>query len=186
MRIIAGEMRSRRLKAPEGNDTRPTADRVKEALFSILAGKVYGARVLDLYAGSGALGLEALSRGAESAVLCDCARDACRVIRENIAGLGCEGRARLLPLRDTAALETLKKSGTQFDLIFLDPPYRMDTAPVCAAIAQGELLAEGGVIVAEHGRLTPPDVAPPLRLFDRREYGVTGLSFYRLAGEDEE
>ena len=80
-------MRSRRLKAPEGMDTRPTADRVKEALFSILSGRVYGAKVLDLYAGSGALALEALSRGAESAVLADCGRSACAVIQENIDAL---------------------------------------------------------------------------------------------------
>ena len=179
MRIIAGEMRSRRLKAPAGMDTRPTADRVKEALFSILGARVYGARVLDLYAGSGALALEALSRGAEYAVLCDCGREACRVIRENIADLGCEQRARLMQMRDTAALEALKKNGDSFDLIFLDPPYRMDTAPVCAAIAEMGLLRAEGVIVAEHGRETPPGVSAPLTLFDRRQYGAAGLSFYR-------
>ena len=185
MRIISGEMRSRRLKAPAGMDTRPTADRVKEALFSILGAKVYGARVLDLYAGSGALALEALSRGAEYAVLCDSSREACRVIRENIASLGCEGKARLLQMRDTAALEALKTGGQAFDLIFLDPPYRMDTAPACAAIVKAGLLAGDGVIVAEHGRETPPDVSAPLMLFDRRQYGAAGLSLYRLAREDE-
>ena len=84
MRIIAGDMRSRRLKAPEGMDTRPTADRVKEALFSILGSRVISARVLDLYAGSGALALEALSRGAKSAVLVDCGARACPVIQDNI------------------------------------------------------------------------------------------------------
>ena len=183
MRIIAGEMRSRRLKAPEGMETRPTADRVKEALFSILGSRVYGARVLDLYAGSGALALEALSRGARSAVLCDCGREACRAIRENIEALGCGGRAQLLPVRDTQALETLAGRGAAFDLIFLDPPYRMDTAPVCAAIAAKGLLAADGVIVAEHARETPPDAAPPLTLYDRREYGAAGLSFYRLGEE---
>ena len=185
MRIIAGEMRSRRLKAPEGMDTRPTADRAKEALFSILGEKVIGARVLDLYAGSGALALEALSRGAQSAVLADCGARACAVIQENIDALGCGGRARLLRMRDTAALAALQKQNARFDLIFLDPPYRMDTAPICAAIAAGGLLKEDGVIVAEHSRETPPNVAPPLALTDRRVYGAAGLSFYRLAKEDE-
>lgn len=186
MRIIAGEMRSRKLKAPEGMDTRPTADRVKEALFSILGSRVYGARVLDLYAGSGALALEALSRGAECAVLCDLSREACRVIRENISSLGCEGKARLLQMRDTAALEALKTAGQAFDLIFLDPPYRMDAAPVCAAIVKAGLMKDDGVIIVEHGRETPPNAAAPLKLFDRRQYGAAGLSLYRLAREDEQ
>ena len=112
MRIIAGEMRSRRLKAPEGMDTRPTADRVKEALFSILREELWGARVLDLYGGSGALCLEAVSRGAESAVVVDCGSKACQAIRENIAALRCEDRVRLLPMRDTAALKRLQSQGT--------------------------------------------------------------------------
>ena len=180
MRIIAGEMRSRRLKAPEGMDTRPTADRVKEALFSILAGRCQGARVLDLYAGSGALALEALSRGAKSAVLVDCGRNACPVIRENIDALGCGDRAALLRMKDTAALSALQKQNARFDLIFLDPPYRMDTAPVCAAILTAGLMEEGGMIVIEHSRASPPDIAPPLALRDRRDYGAAGLSFYEL------
>ncbi len=185
MRIIAGEMRSRRLKAPEGMDTRPTADRVKEALFSILAGRVYGARVLDLYAGSGALALEALSRGAKSAVLADCGRDACRVIQENIDALGCGDRAALLRMKDAAALSALQKQNARFDLIFLDPPYRMDTAPVCALILEAGLLAPDGVIVIEHSRDTQPGIAPPLLLRDRREYGAAGLSFYTLERPEE-
>ena len=180
LRIIAGDMRSRKLKAPEGMDTRPTADRVKEALFSIIQGRLYGARVLDLYAGSGALALEALSRGAESAVLADCAAKACQVIQENIAALGCQGRTQLLRVKDTAALASLQARGDSFDLIFLDPPYRMDTAPVCRAILEGNLLRPGGLIVIEHGRETPPQIAPPLTLTDHREYGAAGLSFYQL------
>ena len=180
MRIIAGDMRSRRLKAPEGMDTRPTADRVKEALFSILAGRVWGARVLDLYAGSGALALEAISRGAHSAVLVDCGRNACPVIQENIDALGCSEKASLLRMKDTAAISALQKQHAQFDLIFLDPPYRMDTAPVCALLLGAGLLAPEGMIVIEHGRDTPPDIAPPLSLCGRREYGAAGLSFYTM------
>ena len=180
MRIIAGEMRSRRLKAPEGMDTRPTADRVKEALFSILGGRIYGARVLDLYGGSGALALEAISRGADSAVICDLSSKACAVIQENIDTLGCQRRAALLRMKDTAAIGALQKRNARFGLIFLDPPYRMDTAPVCAALLAAGLLEEGGMIVIEHGRETPPDIPPPLLLRDRREYGAAGLSFYTM------
>lgn len=180
LRIIAGEFRSRKLKAPEGLDTRPTADRVKEALFSILQGKLYGAKVLDLYAGSGALALEALSRGAASAVLADCGAKACPIIQENIDALGCQSRAKLLRMKDTAALTALEKAGETFDLIFLDPPYRMDTAPICQMILEKGLLAPGGTIVVEHGRETPPAIQPPLILTDHREYGAAGLGFYEI------
>lgn len=183
LRIIAGEMRSRKLKTPEGSDTRPTADRVREALFSMLQARVYGARVLDLYGGSGALALEALSRGAESAVICDQAAKACRVIRENIDALGCGARARLIHARDTAALDALEKEGAGFDLVFLDPPYKLETGPVCQRIAQ-KLLLPGGMIVAEHARETPPQVAAPLECRGRRIYGITGLTFIQRAGEE--
>ena len=185
MRIIAGSLRSRRLKAPEGVDTRPTLDRVKESLFSILQHRVVSARVLDLYAGSGARSLEALSRGADSAVLVDCAPRACQAIRENIEALGCGDKAKLLRMRDTAALSRLAEEQRQFDLIFLDPPYRMDAAPICALIAEKGLLSGDGVIVVEHSRETPPAVRPPLALPDQRNYGVVGLSFYRWMGEEE-
>ena len=179
MRVIAGEMRSRKLKAPEGMDTRPTADRVKEALFSIIQAKLYGARVLDLYAGSGALALEAISRGADSAVLVDCAAKACQAIQENIDALNCGDRAKLLRMKDTAALAALQARGDRFDLIFLDPPYRMDTAPICRAIMEGNLLRPGGMIVIEHGRETPPHIDQPLVMTDHREYGELLSDFRR-------
>ena len=187
MRIIAGEMRSRKLKAPEGMDTRPTAERVKEALFSILGSRVYGARVLDLYGGSGALALEAVSRGADSAVVCDLSAKACAVIQENIDTLGCGEKVRLLRMKDTAALSALQKKSDAFDLIFLDPPYRLSTVPVCQMIVEYNLLKPDGTIVVEHGRETPPDILPPLTLTDHREYGAAGVGFYRLtSGEAEE
>ena len=185
MRVIAGEMRSRKLKAPAGMDTRPTADRVKEALFSIIQAKLYGARVLDLYAGSGALALEAISRGADSAVLVDCAAKACQAIQENIDALNCGDRAKLLRMKDTAALAALQARGDRFDLIFLDPPYRMDTAPICRAIMEGNLLRPGGMIVIEHGRETPPHIDQPLVMTDHREFGAAGLRFYQISGEDD-
>ncbi|MBR0407465.1 MAG: 16S rRNA (guanine(966)-N(2))-methyltransferase RsmD [Clostridia bacterium] len=185
MRIIAGEMRSRKLKAPEGVDTRPTADRVKEALFSILGTRVYGARVLDLYGGSGALALEAISRGAGSAVVCDLSAKACAVIQENIDTLNCGESVKLLRMKDTAAISALQKKRDAFDLIFLDPPYRMSTVPICQALVDNGLLKPDGMIIIEHGRETPPDILPPLTRTDHREYGAAGLGFYQLThGED--
>ncbi len=184
MRIIAGLFGSRRLKAPEGTDTRPTADRVKEALFSVLGGDMTGETALDLYAGSGALALEAISRGAESAVLVDCSRAACGVIADNIAALGCGGRARLLNMPDAAAISLLSREGASFSLIFLDPPYRMDAAPVVRSLLDRAMLAPGGVIVIEHAVKSPPATDGKLTLSLRRAYGDTALSFYRFREED--
>ena len=199
MRIIAGEKRSRKIEAPQGQDTRPTADRVKEALFSMLQRRLYDARVLDLYAGSGALSLEALSRGAKSAVFVDAGDAACKLIRENlkrtkmteegmvirqnIETLDYGDRARFLNMEDMRAISHLEGQGAQFDLIFLDPPYRMNTTETCARLAK-KLLAEGGIIICEHDRKTPPDIPEGLQLYDRREYGITGISFFTREGED--
>lgn len=184
MRIIAGEKRSRKLLTLDGLDTRPTLDRVKEALFSILGSRIPGARVLDLYAGSGALALEALSRGAESAVLCDVSRKACQVISANIAALDYGGKARLLCMPDTAALALLQREGAAFDLIFLDPPYRMETAGVCGRILEAGLLKPEGIIILEHAGEKEPLQVPGLTLFDRRRYGIAGLAFYCRSGEE--
>ena len=184
MRIIAGEKRSRRLQTLEGLDTRPTLDRVKEALFSILSPHIAGARVLDLYAGSGALALEALSRGAESAVLCDVSRKACQVIAANIAALDYGKKARLLCMPDSAALALLQKERAAFDLIFLDPPYRMETAGVCGLMQEAGLLSPGGIIIVEHAREKEPPPVSGLTAFDRRQYGIAGLTFYCRSGEE--
>lgn len=177
MRIIAGEKKSRRIDAPEGQDTRPTADRIKEALFSILQRRLYDARVLDLYAGSGALSLEALSRGAASAQLVDKSYKAGKVIQKNIQSLGYEEKASLLNTEDIKAVELLEGQGREFDLIFLDPPYRMNMTGMMERLAK-KLMAQDGMIICEHDRSTPPDTPPNLVLQDRREYGITGISFY--------
>ena len=183
MRIIAGQYRSRPLVAPKGMNTRPTLDQTREALFNILQGRVADTQFLDLYAGSGAVALEAISRGAESAVICDMSAKACGVIQENIDALGCQSRAKLLRMKDTAVLSALQKKGDAFDLIFLDPPYRMNTAPVCQMIMEYGLLKPEGMIVVEHDRNTPPDILPPLTQTDHREYGAAGLGFYQTGGE---
>ena len=178
MRIIGGEYRSRTLNAPKGMTTRPTLDQTREALFNILQGRVADARFLDLYAGSGAVALEAVSRGATSAVLCDSSRAACACIRENIQRLGCEAKTRLLEMPDQRAIPLLEREGAQFDLIFLDPPYAMDLTPVLAALKGANLLAAGGLVIAEHAADT--GFAPPegWTLARRKVYRDTALSFY--------
>jgi 16S rRNA (guanine966-N2)-methyltransferase len=179
MRIISGEARGRRLQAPRGAATRPTADHLREALFNIL-GSAEGLAVLDLFAGTGAVGLEALSRGAARAVLVDHADAAVRVINANVATLGYEERVRVLRLDVARALRLLERDGARFDLIFVDPPYEGPAArDTLAALGSGSLLAPGGLVVVEHDwRNAPGEQHGVLCLGQRRKYGQTEVSFY--------
>ena len=177
MRIIAGTAGGRRIDAPAGRDTRPTLDRVRENLFNMLQTRVYGARVLDLFAGSGALSLEALSRGSESAVLADHDREANRIQKKNIETLGFGNRTRVFLCDWRKAAETLVAEGHQFDLIFLDPPYAMtDLTDVMTAVCG--LMHDDTLVVLEHearAELTVPD---ELELVNARNWGFCGVSFY--------
>ncbi len=177
VRIIAGEARGRGLIAPKGMDTRPTLDRVRESLFSILMLRIPDAVVLDLFAGSGALGLEALSRGAARAVFADHARSAQEAVSQNLQALGFAPRGALLRCDWRTAVGRLSAEGTRFDLIFLDPPYRMpDAAAMLEMIRTSALLAEDGLIVYEHAQDTPPDNAS-WHIADQRRYGDTAITF---------
>jgi 16S rRNA (guanine966-N2)-methyltransferase len=182
MRVIAGRLGGRSLSAPRGLATRPTSDRVREALFSIL-GDVSGAVVLDLYAGTGALGIEALSRGASRAVFVESARPALAVLRQNLNDLGLTGVATVLAQPVERARDRLLAE-QPFDLVLADPPY---AAVAEAAAALGRLAAAGprflnpeGKIVLEHaGRDAPPDVIGLVRT-GTRSYGEASLTFYEL------
>ena len=182
MRIIGGTARGRAIEAPEGKDTRPTLDRVRENLFNIIRHDVYDARVLDLFAGSGALSFEALSRGAASAVLVDRDRAAHLCEKKNAEKLGMADRARLLLIDWTEALCRLRQEDAHFDLVFLDPPYAMQdlTEPTRALLP---LLTQEALLVVEHRAGTPSLVAEGYTLVDSRHYGIAGLSLYRLAAE---
>jgi 16S rRNA (guanine966-N2)-methyltransferase len=172
VRVVAGRFGGRRLAAPPGRGTRPTSDRVREALFSTL-GPLDGERVLDLYAGSGALAIEALSRGAGSAVLVERDRRAVAVIRANLEALGLaepEAIVHAGPAR--TALENASRRGDTYDLVFLDPPYR--SAPELGrelSAALGPLLAAGGRVITESDRRAP--LALDLPLTHERRYGDT-------------
>ncbi len=185
MRVIGGRLGGQRIDAPSGMDTRPTLDRVREALFNVLQAEVSGARVLDLYAGTGALAIEALSRGAVSAVLVECSERARRVIRKNVTRLGLETEASLVAERAERAVGSFAP-GT-FDLALLDPPWPAGVAaPVLERLPA--LMAEGGIVVVEHERIHGPQAVgveswPGLTLVDRRRYGRTGLSFFRRQQE---
>jgi len=183
VRIIAGEARSRQIDAPKGRDTRPTLDRVRENLFNIIARRVPGARVLDLFAGSGALSLEALSRGAASAVMVDRDREAHRVEEANAGRLGYGDRTEILLCDWRRALDTLAQRETRFDLVFLDPPYAMgDLTAVTEALLP--LLAPGSLVVTEHQAGHPYTVSGALTETDTRRWGYAGVTFYEKREAD--
>jgi 16S rRNA (guanine(966)-N(2))-methyltransferase RsmD len=183
MRVITGSARGRRLKELEGMETRPTTDRVKEGLFNILQFDIEGRRVLDLFAGTGQLGIECLSRGAASAVFVDRRSDAVKLIRENLKVTELEKNATVI---SGDSMEYLKSLKEKFDLIFLDPPY--GTGLVQSAVSQiagFDILSPHGIIVAEHpaGKVLP--VLPaPYRLHKTYRYGKIGMTIFRR-GTDE-
>lgn len=174
-RIVAGTARGRRLVVPPGQGTRPTGEKVRAATFNLLGQFFDGGRVLDLYAGSGALALEALSRGCAAAVCVEADRRAVEAIRANAEALGFAGRVEV---RHGRVEDVAARLAPGFALAFVDPPYQ--AGPEAALGLLGPLLAPGGRVVAEHdARRPPPDRIGPLALVDRRGYGGTGLSIYR-------
>ena len=183
-RVIAGQYKGRVLKAPEGDKTRPTTDKVKEALFSIIQTRVPGASFLDLYSGSGQIAIEALSRGADRAFLVERNGRACAVIRENLTKLGIgEDEAGLMRMAANDALAKFAGEGLSFDIIFMDPPYReaaSDAASAAALIAEKGLLSEDGIFIVEHDKDT--DVAKEvsaLEFFRSCSYGLTMITFFK-------
>lgn len=176
MRVIAGSARGRRLKGPPGEDTRPMMDRVKEALFSSLGERVVDARVLDLYAGSGALGIESLSRGAASVTFVEKGRAALDTLRANLEALDFEGR---VVGGDVEAF--LPAAADVFDLVFVDPPYRLSLALVNEVLeGAAALMANGGTMVVHRRAGESAPAAPPgTGLIDDRRYGTTQLWLYR-------
>lgn len=182
MRVIAGSARGRTLLSPTGNRVRPTADRVKEALFSSLQsrfGSFSGLAVLDLFAGSGGLGIEALSRGAESALFVDSHPESLRLIGKNLVLTGLEGAATTLRTDALQAVADLGRSERRFDIIFADPPYRERELidRLLQRLTAAAPLSPDGMIVLESDTKTDLNLPEGLLLVDRRVYGDTALWF---------
>ncbi len=183
---MAGLAKGRKIESPKGIDVRPTTDRVREALFSAIAFRVKDARVLDLFAGTGALGLEALSRRARSAVFVDRDRRSIELIKRNIELCHFADRAVVFTLDALKATDRLK-SGEKFDLIFLDPPYNGPfLEQSVAALGEAGLLAEGGLVIAEHPAGHPPTLPAGLSVATTKRYGKTVLSFVQHTLDIEE
>lgn len=175
MRVITGSARGRRLITLEGEDVRPTTDRVKEAMFSIIQFEIEGRKVFDMFAGSGQLGIEALSRGAAKAVFSDADRRAAEVVRENLASTGLADKAVVLNMDGIAAAS----SAGGFDIALLDPPYNKNILP-SAIEAAARSLNPGGVIICEHAYGEElPEAAGEVSLHRTYKYGKTALTVYR-------
>ena len=174
MRVITGTARGRKLKTPENYDIRPTTDNVKEAVFNILQFDIEGRRVLDLFAGTGQRGIEALSRGAAEAVFVDEDRESVRIVKENLRTCGMSA-----PVFQTDALDFLRSCG-KFDLIFVDPPYDAGLyGPVLKTINSVDKLSDGGIIICEARRETElPEMAPPYVRKKEYRYGKVKICLY--------
>ncbi|WP_276352553.1 16S rRNA (guanine(966)-N(2))-methyltransferase RsmD [Cohnella caldifontis] len=181
MRVISGQAKGRPLKAVPGNTTRPTTDKVKEALFSIIGPYFDGERVLDLFAGTGGLGIEALSRGAGSAVFVDANPRSVEVVRRNLDATKLADRAEVYRNDAKKAIKAMEKKGQPFDLVFLDPPYAMvDADRLLTEMEARGLLADGATAVVEHSSEAEyPDRFGGLERIRLAKYGETAVSVYR-------
>lgn len=185
MRVITGSARGRRLNELKGMETRPTTDKVKESIFNCIQFDVENARVLDLFAGTGQLGIEALSRGARSAVFVDKRTDAVRLIRDNLALCDFSDHAQVICGDSMGYLSSLRE---KFDIIFLDPPYAEELLErAVAQIAKFDILSPHGIIVAESPmEKTLPALSEPYSIYREYRYGKIKVTIYHRGGEDEE
>ena len=178
MRIIGGKFKGRKLRSVRGTRTRPTSDRTREAIFNIIAFQLQDVRVLDLFAGTGALGIEALSRGAERVDFVDCRKSCCDLIRANLEKIGELEWAHIYCCSASKAITFLDKS---YDVIFIDPPYSNPTTnDLLVKLAKSKLLGEDSIIVVCHANRFPLDTDyNGLHLIEKRRYGDTFISIYR-------
>lgn len=185
MRITAGELKNRKIKSREGRETRPTLERIKEAIFSIIGDKVEKAVFLDLYSGTGNIAIEALSRGAARAVMIEQDKDALRIIIENLNNLGLDRRARAYKNDVFRALEILGRKNEKFDIIFLDPPYKENiTTDTIKKLSEIGLLEKDGIIISEHSVYEKLDNRiDNFVKYDERDYNKKIVSFYKLKDE---
>jgi 16S rRNA (guanine966-N2)-methyltransferase len=183
MRILAGALKGRRLVTPRGAVTRPTADQVRLALMDTLAPRLPGARFLDLFAGAGGVGLEALSRGAAHATLVERDARALAALRANVEALGVAAVVSVRRGDVLRELAVLARARERFDVVFLDPPYETEVAgPVLAALVAGGVVAAQSVVIAQHLTKRPPPAPAGLVVHRTRRFGETTLTFYRPAG----
>jgi 16S rRNA (guanine(966)-N(2))-methyltransferase RsmD len=185
LRVISGKCKGKKLLALKSLTLRPTSDRVKEAIFDILQKYPPGKHVLDLFAGTGALGIEALSRGAQRAVFVEGSARSGAVLTKNIEACRFSGQAKVVSKEVQAGLKELEERGDSFDLIFLDPPYGRGLAyRTLESLSRSRLLSANALVVAEHSPDEDLSSIPSLERIDRRKYGRTEVSFFRKKGKE--
>ena len=179
IRVIGGELRGRKLFAVPDGQTRPTADRVREAIFNILGGRVSKALVLDLFAGTGAMGIEALSRGAESVLFADNDKKALTALEKNVNACSLERRAKIVKWNILKNLNITSSFRHTFNLVFIDPPYNKNLIqPTLLNLDQSQCMANGACITIEHSQQEPiPENEERYKISDQRRYGKTLVSF---------
>ena len=186
LRIISGKLKGKKLFTLKGMDLRPTSDRVKEAIFDILQNCIQGQEVLDLFAGTGALGIEALSRGAKRAVFVEGSPQSLAVLYKNLEACRLREQAEVLSQEVQRGIKILSERGEAFDLIFLDPPYGKGLARrALQALSGRSILASEALVVAEHSPAEDLDAIPSLERIDQRRYGSTLVSFFRSESTNE-
>lgn len=180
MRVTAGTLKNRKIKSREGRETRPTLERIKEAIFSIIGDKVVDAKFLDLYSGTGNIAIEALSRGAKRAVMIEQDKEALRIIIDNIDTLGLTNVSRAYKNDVSRAIEILGRKNEKFDIIFLDPPYKENISiSTIEKVSENNILAEGGIIISEHSIYEKmPEKIGNFVKYDERNYNKKIVTFY--------
>ncbi len=186
MRVVSGSCKGKTLKAVPGNTTRPTTDKVKEAIFNMIGPYFNGGTALDLFAGSGGLGIEALSRGVDRAIFVDRDAKAIQIIHENIKSCQLEDQSEVYRNDADRSLKAVMKRGVVFDYVFLDPPYKkQQLINMMMKIGEYSLLNNGGMIICEHSRDVelPESVGPFLKIKDET-YGIIAVSIFQNGGKD--
>lgn len=186
VRVISGSARGLKLNTPGDDRVRPTTDRVKESMFNIVQDWVYDSQVLDLFAGSGALGIEALSRGASQAVFCDNSLDSIKIIKSNTEKARVVDRSQIISGDFKRCLRDMEAENQSFDMIFVDPPYYKGLfEEVLDTIRSCKILKKDGIVIVEHDAKRPIGQVEGLEVYKEKKYGITMLTFYCLEDDDE-
>ena len=186
VRVISGSARGLKLNTPGDDRVRPTTDRVKESMFNIVQDWVCDSQVLDLFAGSGALGIEALSRGASQAVFCDNSLDSIKIIKSNIEKARVVDRSQIVSGDFKRCLRDMEAKNQSFDMIFVDPPYYEGLfEEVLDTIRSCKILKKDGIVIVEHDAKRPIGQVEGLEVYKEKKYGITMLTFYCLEDDDE-
>ena len=186
VRVISGSARGLKLNTPGDDRVRPTTDRVKESMFNIIQDWVYDSQVLDLFAGSGALGIEALSRGASQAVFCDNSLDSIKIRKSNIEKARVADRSQIVSGDFKRCLRDMEAKNQSFDMIFVDPPYYEGLfEEVLDTIRSCKILKKDGIVIVEHDAKRPIGQVEGLEVYKEKKYGITMLTFYCLEDDDE-